>query len=81
MSEKIAISQSDIIALAMDKMREIDGYSPEMTLKSAQQEDSKIIFRGDFFTDDFGMPTQDTEKVLTIYSKLSDYYSEFYLVD
>ena len=78
MTEKTRISQGDIISLASETIQGFSEYIPGMTISSAQQEGEVIIFRGETFLDEYGLPTDTSKIAFSLYASLSDKYSETY---
>ncbi len=77
MSKKI-ISSSELLIQANGVLLNFPDFIEGMEVINAQQEGDKIIFRGEFFLNGLGMPTEKTQTSFEAYEYLSRFFSDNY---
>ncbi|USD66258.1 YciN family protein [Vibrio sp. SCSIO 43136] len=72
MSEaKKAISEFDLLLIANNVMQEHDDYIDGMRADSVEEKEGVLIFKGNFFLDDKGLPTEKTTAVFNMFKYLA----------
>ena len=64
MSEKKAISQFDLLLIANQIIQEHDDFIEGMRADSVEEKEGVLVFKGNYFLDDNGLPTMNTTCLL-----------------
>ncbi len=76
------ISAESMIDLATITMRDHAEYIEGMSISSVQQESDVLVFRGDFYLNAQGLPTEQTHAAFRVYKHLSTLFSsQYHLAD
>ncbi|OIQ26724.1 YciN family protein [uncultured Vibrio sp.] len=82
MSTKKPIAQFDLLLIANQVIQEHDDYIEGMRATSVEEKDEVLVFKGEYFLDDGGLPTADTTAVFNMFKYLAHHLSkEFTLID
>ncbi|AVF34115.1 YciN family protein [Rahnella sikkimica] len=73
-----AISREALLAEANKVIREHDEYLSGMTATGVEQKGNVLVFRGEFFMDENGLPTRKTTAVFNMFKHLAHLFSEKY---
>nr|WP_086939570.1 DUF2498 family protein [Thaumasiovibrio occultus] len=82
MSEKKAINSSDLLMIANQIMQDHDSFIEGMRATSVEEKEGVLVFKGNYFLDDNGLPTSNTTTVFNLFKLLAHQLSpEFTLQD
>ncbi|KAB8308908.1 MULTISPECIES: YciN family protein [Rahnella] len=73
-----AISREALLAEANKVIREHDEYLSGMAATEVEQKGNVLVFRGEFFMDENGLPTRKTTAVFNMFKHLAHLFSEKY---
>lgn len=81
-SSTIAIDRKSLLEEANRIIRDHEDYTHEMLATEVEQKRPVLVFRGEFFLDEQGIPTQKTTAVFNMFKHLAHVLSEkYHLVD
>ncbi|EDL51413.1 hypothetical protein VSAK1_04017, partial [Vibrio mediterranei AK1] len=63
MSQKTAITEFDLLLIANQIIQEHDDFIEGMRADSVEEKDGVLVFKGNYFLDDKGLPTEKTTAV------------------
>ncbi|KFI13799.1 DUF2498 family protein [Vibrio coralliilyticus] len=82
MSEKKVISKFELLLIANHIIQEHEDYVEGMRANSVEEKDEVLVFKGNYFLDDAGLPTANTTAVFNMFKYLAHQLSkEFTLED
>ncbi|WP_318404198.1 YciN family protein [Photobacterium leiognathi] len=82
MSNKNPISSTDLLMIANQIIQDQESYIDGMRATSVEERDGVLIFKGEYFLDDEGLPTVNTTAVFNMFKLLAHKLSpEFTLAD
>ncbi|UTV28653.1 DUF2498 family protein [Photobacterium atrarenae] len=82
MSDKKEIKTNDLLMIANQLLQDHQAYQDGIRATSVEEKDDVLIFRGDYFLDDQGLPTEKTTVVFNLFKYLAHQLSpEFTLAD
>ncbi len=82
MSNKKVISNSDLLMIANQILQEHEQYFEGVRATSVDEKEGVLVFKGDYFLDDNGLPTANTTTVFNLFKMLAHKLSpEFTTVD
>ena len=76
MNEKKAISAFELLLIANQLIQEHDTYFDGMRAISVEEKAGVLIFKGDYFLNDDGLPTEKTTAVFNIFKFLAQKLSK-----
>lgn len=76
MSEKKTIAEFDLLLIANQIIQEHDDYIEGMRADSVEEKDDVLVFKGDYFLDDKGLPTAQTTAVFNMFKYLAHHLSK-----
>ncbi|MCL2895748.1 YciN family protein [Brenneria tiliae] len=80
--EKSPIDRQTLLAEANAIIKSHDDYLHGMAADDVEQKNGVLVFRGEFFLDENGLPTLKTTAVFNMFKHLAHVLSEkYYLVD
>ncbi|PWC12468.1 YciN family protein [Brenneria corticis] len=80
--EKSPIDRQTLLAEANAIIKSHDDYLHGMAVDDVEQKNGVLVFRGEFFLDENGLPTLKTTAVFNMFKHLAHVLSEkYYLVD
>jgi hypothetical protein len=81
-SNKKPITKFDLLLIANQIIQQHDDYIEGMRATSVEEKDGVLVFKGDYFLDDGGLPTANTTAVFNMFKYLALHLSkEFSLRD
>ncbi|OIV46306.1 hypothetical protein BK025_12570 [Sodalis sp. TME1] len=81
-SSTIAIDRKSLLEEANRIIRDHEDYMHGMLATEVEQKGPVLVFRGEFFLDEQGIPTQKTTAVFNMFKHLAHVLSEkYHLVD
>ncbi|NMP28716.1 YciN family protein [Rahnella sp. SAP-1] len=73
-----AISSEALLIEANNVIRQHEAYLQGMVATSVEQKGGVLVFRGDFFLDEQGLPTRKTTAVFNMFKHLAHLFSDKY---
>ncbi|PMH44968.1 hypothetical protein BCU68_11020 [Vibrio sp. 10N.286.49.B3] len=81
MSHKKPISEFELLLIANQIIQEHEDYIEGMRATSVEEKEEVLVFKGDYFLDDNGLPTAATTGVFNMFKHLAHRLSnEFTIV-
>ncbi|GEM80461.1 YciN family protein [Vibrio superstes] len=80
MSDKKPISELELLMIANNIIQEHDDYIEGMRATSVVEKDEVLIFKGEYFLDDNGLPTPNTTAVFNMFKYLAHHLSKEFTV-
>ncbi|MGF1679851.1 YciN family protein [Photobacterium minamisatsumaniensis] len=71
MSTKKTISCEELLMIANQLIQDHDAYQEGMRATSVEQRDDVLVFKGEYFLDDGGLPTAKTTAVFNMFKYLA----------
>lgn len=81
MSQKTPISQFDLLLIANQVIQEHDDYLDSMRADSVEEKDGVLVFKGNYFLDDNGLPTEKTTAVFNMFKYLAHHLSKEFTLE
>jgi len=81
MSEKKVISQFELLMIANHIIQEHDDYIDGMRADSVEEKDDVLVFKGNYFLDDNGLPTAKTTAVFNMFKYLAHHLSKEFTLE
>ncbi len=76
MTNKKKISEFDILMIANQIIQEHENYLEGMRATSVEERDEVLIFKGDYFLSEQGLPTEKTTAVFNMFKYLAHHMSK-----
>ncbi|MBO0212189.1 YciN family protein [Vibrio sp. Vb2880] len=76
MSDKTSISEFDLLLIANQLIQEHENYMDGMRADSVEEKDGVLVFKGNYFLDDKGLPTPKTTAVFNMFKYLAHQLSK-----
>lgn len=80
MAEKTPISADDLLKIANEMIREHDAYIEGMNTDSVEEKAGVMVFKGEYFLDNNGLPTPKTTAVFNMFKYLAHQLSKQYTI-
>lgn len=81
MENKQPISKESLLELANRIMKEHDDYLAGMLVTDVTEKAGVLVFKGEYFLDEQGLPTQKTTAVFNVYKGLAHALSSQYTLE
>lgn len=81
MSDKKTISQFELLIIANHIIQEHDDYIEGMRAESVEEKDDVLVFKGNYFLDDNGLPTSQTTAVFNMFKYLAHHLSKEFTLE
>ena len=81
MSEKKVISQFELLLIANHMIQEHDDYIEGMRADSVEEKEDVLVFNGNYFLDQNGLPTTDTTAVFNMFKYLAHRLSKEFTLE
>ncbi|KGY12870.1 hypothetical protein NM22_09160 [Vibrio tubiashii] len=81
MSDKKTISQFELLIIANHLIQEHDDYIEGMRAESVEEKDDVLVFKGNYFLDDNGLPTSQTTAVFNMFKYLAHHLSKEFTLE
>lgn len=81
MSSKKAISEFELLLIANQVIQEHANYMEGMRATSVIEKDDVLIFKGEFFLDEQGLPTEKTTAVFNMFKYLAHHLSKEFTLE
>ncbi len=76
MSDKTSISKFDLLLIANQLIQEHENYMDGMRADSVEEKDGVLVFKGNYFLDEKGLPTPKTTAVFNMFKYLAHQLSK-----
>ncbi len=76
MGTKKNISEFDLLLIANQIIQQHDSYIEGMRADSVEQKEDVLVFKGNYFLDDNGLPTPATTEVFNMFKYLAHHLSK-----
>ncbi|MBL4829737.1 MAG: YciN family protein [Aliivibrio sp.] len=76
MTNKKKISEFDILMIANQIIQEHENYLEGMRATRVEERDEVLIFKGDYFLSEQGLPTEKTTAVFNMFKYLAHHMSK-----
>ena len=81
MDNKHSIDKSSLLELANKLMKDHDDYLAGMSVSDVTEKSGVLVFKGEYFLDDQGLPTPKTTAVFNVYKALAQSLSRQYTLE
>lgn len=81
METKEPINKASLLELANHIMKEHDDYLAGMLVTDVNEKSGVLVFKGEYFLDDQGLPTARTTAVFNVYKGLAQALSPQYTLE
>ena len=81
MSENKTISQFDLLLIANQIIQAHDDYIDGMRADSVEEKEGVLIFKGNYFLDESGIPTSNTTAVFNMFKYLALHLSKEFTLE
>ncbi|WP_087019832.1 DUF2498 family protein [Thaumasiovibrio subtropicus] len=81
MSEKKVISNSDLLMIANQIIQDHEQYVEGIRATSVEEKEGVLVFKGDYFLDENGLPTPTTTTVFNLFKLLAHQLSPEFTVE
>ncbi|MGV3002563.1 YciN family protein [Vibrio sp.] len=81
MSSKKAISEFELLLIANQVIQEHENYLEGMRTTSVTEKDDVLIFKGEYFLDEQGLPTEKTTAVFNMFKYLAHHLSKEFTLE
>ncbi|ELR67468.1 Protein YciN [Photobacterium marinum] len=71
MSDKKPISASELLMIANQLIQDHEAYIEDMRATSVEEKDGVLVFKGEYFLDEKGLPTEKTTAVFNMFKFLA----------
>lgn len=76
MSDRKFIEEFDLLLIANQIIQEHDDYIEGMRATSVEEKDDVLVFKGEYFLDEKGLPTANTTAVFNMFKYLAHHLSK-----
>ncbi|MGF1694703.1 YciN family protein [Vibrio lamellibrachiae] len=80
MSVKKPIAQFDLLLIANQIIQEHDDYIEGMRATSVEEKEEVLVFKGEYFLDENGLPTANTTAVFNMFKYLALHLSKEFTI-
>jgi len=81
MSTKKSIAETDLLMIANQLIQEHDDYIEGMRATSVVEKDDVLVFKGEYFLTEQGLPTEKTTAVFNMFKFLAHQLSKEFSVE
>ncbi|GAL21964.1 hypothetical protein YciN [Vibrio maritimus] len=81
MSQRKPISQFDLLLIANQVIQEHEDFIEGMRADSVEEKDGVLVFKGNYFLDANGLPTEKTTAVFNMFKYLAHHLSKEFTVE
>ncbi len=81
MSARKPIAAFDLLLIANQVIQEHDDYIEGMRADSVEEKDDVLVFKGNYFLDDNGLPTANTTAVFNMFKYLAHHLSKEFTLE
>ena len=80
MSHKKSISEADLLLIANQIIQDHENYVEGMRATSVEEKEEVLVFKGEYFLSDQGLPTEKTTAVFNMFKHLAHQLSKEFSV-
>ncbi|PQJ88914.1 MULTISPECIES: YciN family protein [Aliivibrio] len=80
MSDKKSISEADLLLIANQIIQDHENYVEGMRATSVEEKDEVLVFKGEYFLSEQGLPTEKTTAVFNMFKYLAHQLSKKFTV-
>ena len=80
MSHKKSISEADLLLIANQIIQDHENYVEGMRATSVEEKEEVLVFKGEYFLSDQGLPTEKTTAVFNMFKHLAHQLSKEFCV-
>ena len=80
MSHKKSISEADLLLIANQIIQDHENYLEGMRATSVEEKEEVLVFKGEYFLSDQGLPTEKTTAVFNMFKHLAHQLSKEFSV-
>ncbi|MDD9158252.1 YciN family protein [Aliivibrio sp. S4TY2] len=80
MSDKKSISEADLLLIANQIIQDHESYVEGMRATSVEEKDEVLVFKGEYFLSEQGLPTEKTTAVFNMFKYLAHQLSKEFSV-
>ncbi|MGF1900564.1 YciN family protein [Aliivibrio sifiae] len=80
MNDKKSISEADLLLIANQIIQDHENYVEGMRATSVEEKDEVLVFKGEYFLSDQGLPTEKTTAVFNMFKYLAHQLSKKFTV-
>ncbi|WP_375750298.1 YciN family protein [Vibrio sp. HN007] len=81
MSERKTISEFELLLIANQIILEHEDYIEGMRAETVEEKDDVLVFKGNYFLDDNGLPTPKTTAVFNMFKYLAHHLSKEFTLE
>lgn len=81
MSDKKSVSEFDLLLIANQIIQSHDDFIEGMRTDSVEEKEGVLIFKGNYFLDDKGLPTANTTAVFNMFKYLAHHLSKEFTLE
>ncbi|WPC72235.1 DUF2498 family protein [Vibrio porteresiae] len=81
MAEKKSISEFDLLMIANQLIMDHEAFLDGMRADSVEEKEGILVFKGNYFLDDRGLPTEKTTAVFNMFKYLAHQLSPEFTVE
>jgi len=80
MSDKKSISEADLLLIANQIIQEHENFVDGMRATSVEEKEEVLVFKGEYFLSDQGLPTEKTTAVFNMFKYLAHHLSKEFTI-
>jgi len=80
MNDKKSISEADLLLIANQIIQDHENYVDGMRATSVEEKEEILVFKGEYFLSDQGLPTEKTTAVFNMFKYLAHQLSKKFTV-
>lgn len=80
MNDKKSISETDLLLIANQIIQDHENYVDGMRATSVEEKEEILVFKGEYFLSDQGLPTEKTTAVFNMFKYLAHQLSKKFTV-
>jgi len=81
MSDKKVVSEFELLLIANQLIQDHDQYFDGLRADSVEEKDDVLVFKGNYFLDDKGLPTEKTTAVFNMFKYLAHQLSKEFTIE
>ena len=80
MSDKKSISEADLLLIANQIIQDHENYLEGMRATGVEEKEEVLVFKGEYFLSDQGLPTEKTTAVFNMFKYLAHQLSKEFTI-
>lgn len=81
MSDKKTVSEFELLLIANQLIQDHQDYIEGMRADAVEEKEGVLVFKGQYFLDDNGLPTPKTTAVFNMFKYLAHHLSKEFILD